>query len=283
MPSCLSLPLSCYAVLAFRLNDSSVIRPGKTSPPIRSPTSADSSPSRVCRLAWLIAFGRSCFWTTFFVYAPLLMVVTGEGKLTGGLLVSAGNALLFAAVFWGRTGKRYSAREHMAAGVLRHDRDARCWRAFAVKAFRWSPAAILLCCVVLRHRARCAGLDAVPARRASYRAAADVGRLPHLSRPVRAFAAAGLLHRARLFRPGRGVRDAGRLLGVLRLAHLALPAEIDVSGNSQVATGLALPLSVNGLPGSSFCPIVLRVGGSGRTERECGEGFRSKAAAAPQL
>ena len=62
------------------------------------------------RLAWLIAFGRSCYWTTFFVYGPLFMVITGQGELAGGLLVSAGNALLFAAIYWGRAGKRFGAR-----------------------------------------------------------------------------------------------------------------------------------------------------------------------------
>jgi MFS family permease len=62
------------------------------------------------RLAWIIGFGRSCFWTTFFVYGPLFMVITGEGELAGGLLVSAGNGLLFMAIFWGRAGRRYGAR-----------------------------------------------------------------------------------------------------------------------------------------------------------------------------
>ena len=35
------------------------------------------------RLAWLIAFGRSCFWTTFFIYGPLLLVEAGLGKTRG--------------------------------------------------------------------------------------------------------------------------------------------------------------------------------------------------------
>src|SRR5690606_36756020 len=61
-------------------------------------------------LAWLIAFGRACYWTTFFVYGPLFMVIAGEGEVAGGLLVSAGNFLLFTAIFWGRAGKRYGAR-----------------------------------------------------------------------------------------------------------------------------------------------------------------------------
>ena len=81
----------------YRLGDNPVIRPGKTRAvnPLVNIGRFVSQPR--LRLAWLIAFGRSCFWTTFFVYGPILMVVTGEGKLAGGLLVSAGNALLFTA------------------------------------------------------------------------------------------------------------------------------------------------------------------------------------------
>ena len=62
------------------------------------------------RLAWLIAFGRSCYWTTFYVYGPILMVATGQGKLAGGLIVSAANALLVFAISWGRLGIRIGLR-----------------------------------------------------------------------------------------------------------------------------------------------------------------------------
>jgi MFS family permease len=62
------------------------------------------------RLAWLIAFGRSCYWGTFYIYAPILMVSTGEGKLAGGLVVSIGNALLAFAIVWGRLGNRLGVR-----------------------------------------------------------------------------------------------------------------------------------------------------------------------------
>lgn len=62
------------------------------------------------RLAWLIAFGRSCYWGTFYVYAPILMVATGEGKLAAGLIVSLGNALLLFAIGWGRLGGRLGVR-----------------------------------------------------------------------------------------------------------------------------------------------------------------------------
>ena len=99
----------------FRLGDNTLIRPGKTRPanPLANIGRFVRQPR--LRLAWLIAFGRSCFWITFFVYGPILMVVTGEGKLAGGLLVSGGNALLFTALIWGRAGKRFGARRVMAA------------------------------------------------------------------------------------------------------------------------------------------------------------------------
>ncbi len=97
----------------YRLGDNPLIRRGKTraSNPLASIGRFVAQPR--LRLAWVIAFGRSCFWTTFFVYAPILMVVSGQGSLAGGLLVSAGNALLFVAVYWGRAGKRYGARNVM--------------------------------------------------------------------------------------------------------------------------------------------------------------------------
>ncbi|MBX3579868.1 MAG: MFS transporter [Rhizobiaceae bacterium] len=102
----------------YRLGDNPVIRPGKTpaANPLRNIRRFASQPR--LRLAWVIAFGRSCFWTTFFVYGPILMVVTGEGSLAGGLLVSAGNALLFTAIGWGHAGARFGARNVMAGCFL---------------------------------------------------------------------------------------------------------------------------------------------------------------------
>ena len=62
------------------------------------------------RLAWMIAFGRSCFWTTFFIYGPLLMVESGVGKQIGGLMISASQALLFCAYIFGRLAHRFGVR-----------------------------------------------------------------------------------------------------------------------------------------------------------------------------
>ncbi len=62
------------------------------------------------RLAWLIAFGRSCFWTSFFIYGPLLIVEGGLGKQFGGLVISASQAMLLSAYVSGRLAQRHGVR-----------------------------------------------------------------------------------------------------------------------------------------------------------------------------
>ena len=62
------------------------------------------------RLAWMVAFGRSCFWTTFFIYGPLLMVESGVGKQVGGLMISASQVLLLCAYVFGRLAHRFGVR-----------------------------------------------------------------------------------------------------------------------------------------------------------------------------
>lgn len=95
----------------FRLSDNRAIMPARTQPknPFLHVGRFVSQPR--LRLAWLIAFSRSAFWTTFFVYGPILMVLTGEGKEAGGILVSAGNALMIFNLFWGRLGERIGVRK----------------------------------------------------------------------------------------------------------------------------------------------------------------------------
>jgi MFS family permease len=96
---------------SIRLSGAEALRPGKlrAANPLANIRRFVAQPRM--RLAWLIAFGRSCYWTTFYVYAPILMVATGEGKLAGGLIVSAGNALLLFALGWGRLGARVGVRK----------------------------------------------------------------------------------------------------------------------------------------------------------------------------
>ncbi len=75
------------------------------------------------RLAWIIPFGRSCWWSMFFVYPPLYMIESGQGKLAGALLVSAGNALLVFTPWVGRVARRIGIRPvtmiaYLAAGLF---------------------------------------------------------------------------------------------------------------------------------------------------------------------
>ncbi|MGF7161427.1 MFS family permease [Rhodoligotrophos appendicifer] len=94
----------------YRLSENKLIAPGRIAPtdPINNIRRFAEQPR--LRLAWVIAFGRSAFWSTFFVYGPILMVSTGQGNLAGGALVSAGNAVLIFAIVFGRLGSRHGVR-----------------------------------------------------------------------------------------------------------------------------------------------------------------------------
>ena len=94
----------------LRLSDSTGIQAARLKPtsPLRNVRRFAAQPR--LRLAWLIAFGRSCFWVTFFIYAPLLMIRAGYGAEIGGLLVSAGNAVLASAVLFGKLSERVGVR-----------------------------------------------------------------------------------------------------------------------------------------------------------------------------
>jgi MFS family permease len=94
----------------LRLSDSPAIQAAKLKPPNPLVNVRRFVSQPRLRLAWLIAFGRSCFWVTFFIYAPLLMIKSGFGAEVGGLLVSAGNAVLASAVLFGKLSERIGVR-----------------------------------------------------------------------------------------------------------------------------------------------------------------------------
>jgi MFS family permease len=104
---------ACLLIALFwhlRLSGNPAIKPGKNRPvnPIANVRRFVAQPR--LRLAWLIAFGRSCYWMTFYIYAPILMVATGQGKLAGGIVVSLGNAVLILSLAWGKLGVRLGVR-----------------------------------------------------------------------------------------------------------------------------------------------------------------------------
>lgn len=70
------------------------------------------------RLAWLIPFGRSTFWITFFVYPPLYIIRNGGSETQVAVLLSAGQALLFAAPFAGLVARRVGIRRPIIAAAL---------------------------------------------------------------------------------------------------------------------------------------------------------------------
>src|SRR5262245_30621256 len=73
------------------------------------------------RLGWFIAFGRSAWWSMFFVMPPLYLtdaLGTDRGHFWGGLLVSAGNILLIVTPLIGRIATRHGIRRPIIAAFV---------------------------------------------------------------------------------------------------------------------------------------------------------------------
>ncbi len=102
----------------LRLKEGGPIRPGPAQPqdPLRAIRRFASQPR--LRLAWSIAFARSCFWQTFFVYIPILMVEGGLGAREGGLAVAAGNLMLLTNLFLAPVVARLSLRRVIGGALL---------------------------------------------------------------------------------------------------------------------------------------------------------------------
>ena len=94
----------------LRLHDPLTLPQGNMAPfnPLANVKHFASQPR--LRLAWVIAFARSCFWASFFTYGPLLMIEGGLGKSTGGLVISLSQLFLLSAFFYGLLAKRKGVR-----------------------------------------------------------------------------------------------------------------------------------------------------------------------------
>jgi MFS family permease len=113
-PQLLCIAACCLVVMFFwylRLNDHPIIRAARSTPqsPLANVGRFVSQPR--LRLAWLIAFGRSCFWSTFFVYGSLLMIEGNLGKEASGLLISLSQLGLFMAYLAGKVCERIGVRK----------------------------------------------------------------------------------------------------------------------------------------------------------------------------
>lgn len=70
------------------------------------------------RLAWVLAFGRACWWSTFFVYGPIYAVALGYDADTAGLFISLGMSCLLFARMWGAVGRRWGLRRLLFCAYL---------------------------------------------------------------------------------------------------------------------------------------------------------------------
>jgi MFS family permease len=94
----------------LRLADRSAFRPGTLQGfnPLANVRRFAGQPR--LRLAWLIAFGRSCFWATLFIYGPLLLIEAHVPNQMSGLMISASQAMLFGAYGFGRLARHFGVR-----------------------------------------------------------------------------------------------------------------------------------------------------------------------------
>ena len=122
LPVCLLS--AAFALFAFgyfwylRIVENPTVAPAQKSPPMpwRNIRRYLSQPR--LRLAWIIPFGRSTFWTTFFVYPPLYIIQNGGSDAIVAIMLSGGQGLLFCAPLVGRLGQRHGIRRIIIAAAV---------------------------------------------------------------------------------------------------------------------------------------------------------------------
>ncbi|MEX2643391.1 MAG: MFS transporter [Acetobacterales bacterium] len=111
-----------FVMLAYfwflRLADHPAVPPMRQPPPNPLRYFARFARQPRLRLAWLLAWGRACWWAVFFVYGPILMVSTGLDAATAGAVISVGMCTLFLARLWGMAGRRFGIRRMLVAAYV---------------------------------------------------------------------------------------------------------------------------------------------------------------------
>lgn len=106
---CASLCALCYFhLLRLRPIPKSTSAAGQSGSPLRHIRRFYAQPR--LRLAWLIAFSRTAWWSTFFIYAPIYVVSVGMSDGAAGGIVSLGVSTVFTVTLWARLGRRYGFR-----------------------------------------------------------------------------------------------------------------------------------------------------------------------------
>jgi MFS family permease len=94
------------------------------------------------RLAWIIPFARSTWWSMFFVYPPIYAASSDLGEENGALLVSLGNAFLIFSPVFGRLARRIGMRRPIVFSLAGSGLCT--MSAVLLFNFPWAVAAILL-------------------------------------------------------------------------------------------------------------------------------------------
>jgi hypothetical protein len=114
MAVCVPSAAFAVAALAFfwilRIQEHAAVAPATRKPPMPWQYIGRFLAQPRLRLAWIIPFGRSSFWTTFFIYPPLYIIRNGGDDATVAVMLSAAQGLLFIAPFFGKLGRRHGIR-----------------------------------------------------------------------------------------------------------------------------------------------------------------------------
>lgn len=139
----------------LRLGDHAIIRRGGEGQPSPLDNVSRFISQPRLRLAWMIAFGRSCYWATFFIYGPLLLLEGGLGKQAGGWMISLSQLVLATSFLFGRLSRRIGVRK-VIAGAFAVAAAAAIAAGFAGTAHPLIAAGLLLAGALA-----CSALDAV--------------------------------------------------------------------------------------------------------------------------
>ena len=102
----------------LRLTENPAVAPMKKAPPKPLTYLPRFFGQPRLRLAYVLAAGRSAWWSMFFIYAPIYAVSAGLGKEVGGAMVSLGSAAVFLVPLWGAIGRRFGMRYLLVGGYI---------------------------------------------------------------------------------------------------------------------------------------------------------------------
>jgi MFS family permease len=102
----------------IKLRDPDLLPPGTVSSfnPLRNAISFIRQPR--LRLAWSIAFARSCFWSAMFIYCPVFLTEAGWSKTAAGSVVSASQLMLPFSFLFGKLAMVFGIRPIVAMSFV---------------------------------------------------------------------------------------------------------------------------------------------------------------------